>query len=154
MKVKWRCNEIGATFYRMSECRRPPLCLRLLSRRLISPPRVLLVPQMVLVDRHAQHDLCAVLVDYELIQMLFQRSGRDVTLPHIARAAQWAPRRLVWLVEGREALPAEVGAVVRRAQAAPGSEAAAADVVEGEVGGACLLGSGDGNGAPYDHFGV
>jgi hypothetical protein len=68
----------------------------------------------VLVDGDAQDDLGAVLADYKLVQVLSQGLGSDMGMPDVARAAQRAPCGLVRLVEGREALAAEVGAVVRR----------------------------------------
>jgi hypothetical protein len=79
--------------------------------------------------RNAQHHLGAVLVDYELIQVLSQGFGRDMTLPHVARATQRTSRWLVSLVEGREALSAEVGAIVGGPKAALGGEDAATGVI-------------------------
>jgi hypothetical protein len=71
-----------------------------------------LVPQIVLMNRDTQHHLCAILVDYKLVQVLSQRFGRDMALSNIACAAQGTSCGLVRLIEGREALSAEVGAVV------------------------------------------
>lgn len=77
-----------------------------------------------------QHHLCAVLVDYKLIQVLSQCFWRDMIMPHIAGAAQRTSCRLVSFIEGREALAAEVGAVIRRLYATRCGEGTAADAVE------------------------
>lgn len=88
----------------------------------------------MLVDSHAQHHLGTVLVDDELVQVLSQRLWGDMTVTDIARAAQRASCGLVRLVEGRKALAAEVGAVIRRLCRAPSGEGAPANGIEGEVG--------------------
>jgi hypothetical protein len=98
----------------MSERRRPPLRLSLKPCPLITLSLILLISEVVFVHRDTQHYLCAILVDYKLIQMLFQYFWGDVTLPHITCATQRTTCRLISLVEGGEALPAEVGAIIRR----------------------------------------
>jgi hypothetical protein len=86
------------------------------------------------VHSDTQHHLGAVLIDYELIQVLSQCFRRDMIVPHVAGAAKRTSCRLVSFIERREALAAEVGAVIRRQYGAPcGEGAAATDAVEGKV---------------------
>jgi hypothetical protein len=138
----------------MAERRRSPLCLCLYSSCLVFPPLVLLVAQVVLMDRDAQDHLGAVLVDYKLIQVLSQCLGRDMTLSNATCSAQRTPRGLVGLVKRREALAAKVGAVVRRLYRAPDVECAAADAVEGQVGRPGLRGNGTKEAASDYHGGL
>jgi hypothetical protein len=110
----WIRMKFGATFYRMSVHGCSPLCLRLESSLLMVLPFDLLDAEMVLVDGYTQDYLCAILVHDELVEMLPQRLGRDVSSAHIASVAQWASRRLVRLIEGGETLATEVGTVESR----------------------------------------
>lgn len=98
----------------MAEDGRPPLGLGLQPRLLLLLSLELLYAQMVLMDRHAQDYLCAILVDNELVEMLAQDLGRDDPGTYTACAAQRAPGWLVWLVERREALAAKVGSMKPR----------------------------------------
>ena len=143
-------KRVGTTFDWMPEDGCPPLGLSLEPRLLVLLPLELLDAEMVLVDGDTQDHLGTVLVDDELVQVLPEHLGRDEAGAHIARVAERAPRGLVWLVEGRVALAAEVGAVeprrparVRRRQRQAGG---ARDGVEGEIRGAGLRGDGGGEG--------
>ena len=114
-------------------------------------PFDLLYAEMVLVDGYAQDYLCAVLVHDELVQVLSQHLGRDEASAYITGVAQRAPGRLIRLIEGGEALAAEVGAVepggFARVRLRQGC--AARDAIEGEVGRAGLGRDGNGEG-PLD----
>jgi hypothetical protein len=92
----------------MPEDGSPPLGLRLQPRLLMLLSLELLYAEMVLMDSHAQDYLCAVLINHELVQVLPERLGRDEAGADIACAAQRATGGLVGLIEGREALAAEV----------------------------------------------
>lgn len=98
----------------MAEDGRPPLGLGLQPGLLLLLSLELVYAQMVLMDRHAQDYLCAVLVDNELVEMLAEDLGRDEPGPDTACAAQRAPGWLVRLIEGREALAAKVGSMKSR----------------------------------------
>ncbi len=81
----------------------------------------------MLVYGDTQDHFGAILVDNELIQVLSQRLGRYMTATHVGCAAQWATSWLLSLIETREALAAEVGAVVCALGGTSGMECAAAD---------------------------
>ena len=97
-----------ATFYGMPVRHLPPLRLRLQFGMLILLPLQLLYPLVVVVDGNTQDLLRALLADDELIQVLFQRYGRDSGRAHDTGAPQWAAGRLAWLVYASEALAGEV----------------------------------------------
>jgi len=154
----WIKMRFGATFYRMSVYRCSPLRLRLESSLLMMLPFDFLDSEMVLVDGYAQYYLCAVLIHDELVQMLSQDLGRDETSAHIAGVAQWASRGLIGLIEGREALAAEVGTVESGgfARVRLGQGCTVRDAIEGEVGRAGLGRDGNGERAlegPWQHHG-
>jgi hypothetical protein len=97
-------------------------------------PLDLLYPKMVFVHGDTQDYLSAVLFDDELVQLLSQRLGRDVTGSYIAGVAQRASEGLIGLIEGGEALPAEVGSIVRGRFATGWQGSTARDGVECQVG--------------------
>jgi hypothetical protein len=134
LELRRRGTRCRATFYGMSVHVCSPLRLRLQRLQLLLLPLQLLYPEVVFMDGHAQHYLGAVLVNDELVQLLSQGLGRDVPGAYIARAAQGPSERLFRLVEGGEALPAEVGAIVRGRSARGRQGSAARDAVECQVG--------------------
>lgn len=117
----------GSTFYRMPEGGRSPLGLGVQSCLLILLPPELLYAQVVFMYGDTQHHLGTLLIDNELVQVLPEGLGRDVTASDVGGATQRAPCWLISLVEAREALAAKVRAVVSRVQGASGVECAAAD---------------------------
>lgn len=98
----------GATFYWMPEDGCPPLGLSLKSRLLLLLPLELLDTKMVLVDSYTQDYLGAILVDYELVQVLPEHLGRDVTGAYITCVTKRPSCWLAWFVKGRVALAAKV----------------------------------------------
>jgi hypothetical protein len=81
----------------------------------------------MLVYCDTQHYLGAILVDNELIQVLSQRLGCDVSASHAGCASQRATCGLIGLIEAGKALAAEVGAAVCRLNRTSGVECTAAD---------------------------
>ena len=144
-------NETRATFYRMS-VRGSPLRLSLCLFPLFLLPLELLYPKMVFMDGDAQYYLGAVLVNDEAVQLRPQRLGRDVAGAYITGTAQGPSERLVRLIEGGEALPAEVGAVVCGRSAGGWKGSPARNTVERPVGGAGLWRGGVEHG-PWEHHG-
>lgn len=103
-----------ATFYGVAICHGPSPLFRLNPLLFILLSLNLSYPQIMPVHRSTQHYLCVLLADDKLIQMLFQHARGCATDAGGRDISQGPSGRLIWVVEARETLAAEVRAAVLR----------------------------------------